>query len=115
MSYSQEIYDAVRSKVSGGNVSDAMENALREAFGMASHHIQCVAQEYAVAAQEQQRPSVVFKPIITQDGDAWIALLGPDIAVGVVGCGRTPAEAMQEFDRVFYGKPQLQKKENNDE
>ena len=103
MSYSQEIYDAVRSKINGGNVSDAVESVARDAFGAVSHQAQMVAQDWSIAAHEQQRPCVLFKPKIMQDGNAWIALLGDDLVTGVVGCGNTPAEAMVDFDRVFYG------------
>lgn len=103
MSYSQEIYDAVRSKISGGNIAEAVADAARNAFDI-SHVTQVVAQEFVAAGSEMQRPSVLFKPTITQDGNAWIAILGPDLAVGVVGVGDTPAKAMLDFDRVFYGR-----------
>jgi len=46
----------------------------------------------------QQKPSVLYRPTLSKDGNAWIALYGPDLATGVVGCGMTPAEAMDEFD-----------------
>lgn len=51
---------------------------------------------------ELTRPSVMFKPTITQDGNAWIALLGDDLAVGVVGSGDSPEAAMRDFDRSWY-------------
>lgn len=51
---------------------------------------------------EFTRPSVIFKPTITQDGNAWIALLGDDLAVGVVGCGDSPEAAMRDFDKSWY-------------
>lgn len=46
----------------------------------------------------QQRPSAIYRPTLSKDGNAWVALYGPDLATGVVGCGMTPAEAMEEFD-----------------
>jgi len=46
----------------------------------------------------QHRPSAIYRPTLSKDGNAWVALYGPDIATGVVGCGMTPAEAMDEFD-----------------
>jgi len=51
---------------------------------------------------ELTRPSVIFKPTITQDGNAWIALLGDDLAVGVVGRGNSPEAAMRDFDKSWY-------------
>lgn len=95
----QPIYDAVRSRISGGNVSEAMESVLRECFGMAHHLMQCVAQEYECAAQEQRRPCVLFKPSLSVDGDQWCALYGDDLQRGVAGFGDSPALAMQDFDK----------------
>ena len=105
----QAIYDAVRSKISGGDIGSVFESVARESLDI-SFRAEIVAQEYICAAHEQQRPSVLFKPEITQDGNAWVACLGPDMAVGVVGTGNTPQEAMWDFDRVFCGqtKPESQ-------
>jgi hypothetical protein len=104
MSYSQEIYDAVRSKIIGGDIGSVIEQVARDSFDI-SFRAESVAQEYISAAMEQQRPSVLFKPEIMKDGNSWIALLGDNLAIGVVGCGDTPSAAMADFDRVFYGKP----------
>lgn len=95
----QAIFDAVRSRIYGGDVSAAMESVLRECFGMAHHLMQCVAQEYESAAHEQQRPCVLFKPALYIDGDQWCALYGADLQMGVAGFGDTPALAMQDFDK----------------
>jgi len=54
--------------------------------------------------EEQLRPSLLYKPILRQDGNAWIALYGEDIQVGVVGCGMSPDEAMREFDKAWFEK-----------
>lgn len=95
----QPIFDAVRSRISGGDVSQAMENVLRECFGMAHHIMQSVAQEYACAAYEQQRPSVLLKPKIYIDGNQWCALYGEDLQSGVAGFGDSPKLATQDFDK----------------
>lgn len=100
MSYSQEIYDAVRSKISGGDISEAVSEIARNAFDI-SHHADMVRDEFLAAAHEMQRPSVLYRPTISQDGNAWLAILG-DLPTGVVGVGATPAEAMLDFDRVWY-------------
>ena len=55
-------------------------------------------------AKESTRPSVLFRPVIAQDGNAFIALLGDNLQIGVVGCGATPAEAMADFD-VAWTRP----------
>lgn len=100
MSYSQEIYDAVRSKISGGDIGQAVRDVARDAFDI-SWVREMVKDEFLAAAREMQRPSVVFKPTISQDGNAWLAILG-DLPTGVVGAGSTPAEAMADFDRVWF-------------
>ena len=53
---------------------------------------------------EMCRPSTIYKPKIMQDGDAWIALLGENLAEGVTGTGKSPSEAFYDFDENFYGK-----------
>lgn len=95
----QAVYDAVRSRISGGNISDAVETVLRgENIG---HYFQMACHEMQGAAVEHGRPCAVFKPTLTQDGNAWLAVLG-DLPTGVVGCGESPAAAMADFDAAFY-------------
>lgn len=93
----QAIYDAARSRLAC-DVQSALESALRDAFGMASHHMACVAQEYIAVAHEQQRPSAIYRPAVSIDGNQWCALYGEDLQSGVAGFGSTPAEAMVDFD-----------------
>lgn len=94
----QPIYDAVRSRISGCDVGQAFEAAFREAFANADHHMACVAQEMAGAAHAQQRPSVLFRPAISVDGNQWCALYGDNLQDGVAGFGDSPAAAMDDFD-----------------
>lgn len=78
-----------------------VENGIRNAFGFAAE----IAQEQiGWVGLQWSRPSTVHRPMLTKDGNAWIALLGENIQVGVVGCGASPAEAMDNFDREFYAK-----------
>jgi hypothetical protein len=53
---------------------------------------------------EYERPSTVYKPKLTLDGNVWIACLGDNLQEGVVGCGDSPASAMANFDYVWYRK-----------
>ncbi|MCC8949320.1 hypothetical protein H8A97_30515 [Bradyrhizobium sp. Arg62] len=106
MSDYQAIYDAVRSRISGGNIGEAVRDIALQAFDI-SHMKVVLQQEFCIAAQEMQRPCVLFKPTIQADGDMWTVLLGPDPQVGIFATGATPAEAMAAFDQEFYkGKPQ---------
>lgn len=97
----QAIYDAVRSRISGGNIADTVRCVAFEAFDI-SHIKAILQQEFVSAAFEMQRPCVLFKPTIQSDGDMWTALLGPNPQIGVFATGATPAEAMSNWDREFW-------------
>lgn len=95
----QAVYDAVRSRISGGNISDAVETVLRgENIG---HYFQMACHEMQGAAVEHSRPCAVFRPVLIQDGNAWMAIYG-DLPTGVVGCGSSPSEAMFDFDVAWH-------------
>jgi hypothetical protein len=100
----QPIYDAVRSKISCGNVGDAVQQAARESLDI-SFQMSAIQQEFVCAAQEMQRPSVLFKPMLSADGSMWCALLGDNLQEGVAGFGETPAKAMYAFDEAFWKEP----------
>lgn len=96
----QAIYDAVRSRISGGNVADAVERVARDAFDMS--RLQCsIGQDFSAAAYEMQRPSVMFRPTLFVEGTSWCALLGENLQVGCAGFGDTPDAAMRSFDEAF--------------
>jgi hypothetical protein len=67
-----------------------------------------IRQEAAVYEVERaktlNRPSTIYRPDLFQDGNAWCALYGRDIAVGVVGWGDTPEQAMAAFDEAWRTK-----------
>jgi hypothetical protein len=98
----QPIYDAVRSKITGANIGEAVSDAIRDQNW--SHYIQQAAYAWEFAAQEQQRPCVVFKPVLSQDGNQWCALLGENLQDGIAGFGDSPADAMWRFDVAWSAK-----------
>lgn len=98
----QAIYDAVRSKISCGDVGEAVESAMRDAN--ISHYAERVSSAYQEAAEEQMSPSVLYKPALSIDGNQWCALYGKDLQDGVAGFGDSPREAMGDFDKSFYAK-----------
>ncbi len=55
------------------------------------------------AAMERLRPSVIYRPKLMKDGNAWCALYGRDIMEGCCGFGDTPELAMAEFDKAWNG------------
>lgn len=93
----QAVYDAVRSRIQGGNVQDAIENAFRDS-GF-SHYAQQAFYAWQIEASEYSRPSVLMKPKVYIDGDKWCALYGDDLQVGVCGFGDSPRLAMADFDK----------------
>ncbi len=94
----QAIYDAVRSRISGVSIGEAVREAAFRGLD-ASHAIAMLQQEFSMAAHEMQRPSAIYRPTIAPDGTKWCALYGPNIMEGVSGFGDTPAEAMTDFDK----------------
>lgn len=103
MSYSQEIYDAVRSRISGGDVGSVVRDVASQAFDI-SFVRDAIQQEACAAAYQWQRPSAVFRPTLSADGDQWSALLGENLQEGVAGFGPTPEAAMAAFDAAFWNE-----------
>lgn len=99
----QAIYDAVRSRISNGDIGQAVHDVAWRMFDI-SHTIAIIQQEFCIAASEMARPSAVFKPILTKDGDSWCALYGTNLAEGVSGFGNSPYEAMAAFDKAWSEK-----------
>ncbi|KGS89851.1 hypothetical protein X947_6079 [Burkholderia pseudomallei MSHR7334] len=100
----QAIYDATRSRIHGGDVGQAVETAVRDAFGNAEHVIHCAMQDASASFSEYGRPSAVYRPTLGIDGNKWRALYGPNLMEGVCGFGDSPAEAMADFDKNWLAK-----------
>ena len=69
----------------------------------------CFAAERVTNRMEEyisnmDRPSAIYKPRLSLDGNSWIAVLGENIQEGVVGVGDSPASAMNDFDNAWYKK-----------
>lgn len=99
MSDYQAIYDAVRSRISGGNVGDAVERVARDAFDI-SYAVSRAEEAIKSAAYAYERPSAVFKPALTQSPEGWLATYG-----ACYGYGDTPDAAMWDFDKNWREKP----------
>lgn len=57
-----------------------------------------------VTITELRTPSEIFHPSLSIDGDQWCALYGENIQDGVTGFGKSPQEAMNNFDKNFNEK-----------
>jgi hypothetical protein len=101
---SQAIYDAVRSRISNGDIGSAVEAALRDAnlshyAERSANSIQCAAAAYEDAASEYAKPSAIYRPRIYIDGNQWCALYGDNLQDGVAGFGDSPDKAMIDFNK----------------
>lgn len=82
-------------------MSDEYSNMAASAICHAADMIKIAWQE---AGWEYQRPSVVFKPVLSKDGNMWCALFGENLQEGVAGFGETPQHAMWAFDQAWSSK-----------
>ena len=96
----QPTYDAIRSKVSGGDIGSAIESAIRD-VGL-GHYAERVMCGYQEAAAETMRPCVLFKPKVYIEGDVWCAMYGDNLQDSVLGFGKSPSDAMHDFDRNWH-------------
>lgn len=64
-----------------------------------SHAALMIQNSWQEAAWERSRPSVTMKPKMFIDGNLWCALYGDNLQDGVAGFGKSPADAMYDFDR----------------
>jgi hypothetical protein len=91
------IYEAVRSRMSNGDIGEAVLTAFRDAS--LGHYVAQAASSIAQATSEYERPSVMMRPKLTCDGSQWTALYE-----GVAGSGASPAQAMGAFDIAWFTK-----------
>ena len=102
----QAIFDAVRSKISNGDIGHAVEEALRNAN--ISHYAEqahlAIAQSAQDVANSSTRAHVLMRPRIYLDGNQWCALYGENVQDGVAGFGDSPEKAMAAFDAAWAGK-----------
>ena len=75
----------------------AVGGALRAALAEAE-------KEEPVAWLRQDRPSVLFRPHLSIDGNQWCALYGDNLQDGVAGFGDSPEAAMRDFDQAWGKK-----------
>lgn len=106
----QAVYDAVRSKISGCDAGSIMREAVASAFDI-SWPVEYVKQTMFVAIHEYQRPSVMYRPSLSIDGDQWCALYGEDLQSGVAGFGSSPSKAMDAFDVAWRAELEAKRSE----
>ena len=80
------------------NLDDDKQMMIVEA---ACHAILLNQQAERMVIGERERPSYLWKPKLSIDGNQWCALYGENLQDGVAGFGESPAKAMLEFDRAW--------------
>jgi hypothetical protein len=69
----QAVFDAVRSRISGCNIEHAVSEHLRSNMDF-NYAIPGLMQDIACQFAEHGRPSAVFRPKLSIDGNQWCAL-----------------------------------------
>lgn len=91
----QPIYDAVRSRITGGDVGQAVRDSINFDISPAIASAQTAICNVEL---EMIRPSVLFRPKLSIDGNQWCALYGDNLQEGIAGFGNSPDQAMRSFD-----------------
>lgn len=94
----QAVYDAVRSRISNGDVGRAVENVAERHFDI-SHQVAQIRDGFQGLLSSYDRPSAVYRPRLFVDGVSYCALYGENLQDGCVGFGETPDKAMWDFDK----------------
>jgi hypothetical protein len=84
-------------------IGEGAERGVRERFDIPDFAAR-LREEFVIAAREMRRPSTLYRPELSIDGDQWMALYGDNIQEGVAGFGDSPEEVYRDFDRVWYEK-----------
>ena len=97
----QAIYDAVASKINNGDIGQAVEQAIMRSGldHQAMMAVESIRYSMSEIAQANTLPSVLYRPVLSIDGNQWCALYGKDLVVGVCGFGDTPEKAINAFNK----------------
>ncbi len=102
MDSGQAIYEATRSRISNGDIGQAVERVIRDAN--IGHYFMLAGEAIKCAAYGHQRPSVLYRPDVTIDGNQYSVLYGSNLMEGCAGFGDSLAEAMADFDKNWHRK-----------
>jgi hypothetical protein len=78
----------------------AIYDATLAAFDISSLKEDVRGQVFAIA-DWMTRPSVLYRPALSLDGNMWCALYGDNLQDGCAGFGETPEKAMEAFDKAW--------------
>lgn len=98
----QAVYDAVRSRMTNGDIGNAIEQSIRDMN--LPHYVERAMHSVAESIGEYAEPSSIFRPVLSIDGNQWCALYGDNLQDGVAGFGDSPALAMRNFNKNWHAK-----------
>ena len=99
MSDYQATYDAIRSRIQqfdGHALKDEILNKMD-----ISYYSQNIQNEIMYVVGQYNKPSSIYRPSLSIDGNKWCALYGDNLQDGVAGFGDSPQEAMDDFNINF--------------
>ena len=77
---------------------EVFQHQMEQQSWLASRKDMYMAEEH----YEAIRPSMLYKPKLSLDGNQWCALFGENLQNGVCGFGNSPREAYYDFDKNWY-------------
>lgn len=77
---------------------EGLESSQRQHFETLQHR----GKMNIIVEQTDYNLVALLKPQIIQDGDQWCVLFGENLQVGIAGFGKTPFEAIVEFNMAFH-------------
>lgn len=80
---------------------DAVQRGNENIFSTAG---MLATQAVNILESNYNRPSAVYRPVLSMDGNSWTALHGDDLQTGCVGVGASPDAAMWDFDKNWHKK-----------
>ena len=83
----------------GREMNNDTADGIREVFAGAARRADDAASNIEY---ELTRPSVLFRPKLSVEGNQWLALYGDNIQDGVSGFGASPEAAMRNFDKEWH-------------
>ena len=66
------------------------------------HAVSMAGQRAVEAASQYDLPSVLYRPRLFPDGDMWCALYGENLQDGFAAFGKSPGDAMHQFDMTWH-------------
>lgn len=85
---------------------------MSDTYNLEPYQRELYFQELMLGVSEQLRPSVIYRPKLSIDGNQWCVLYGTNLHDGVAGFGASPEKAMIAFDKEWVKDLKRKETEN---